>query len=245
MQGKSMISPHVDPPVRFWFVRHGRMESHHGDRPLTEEGRAQAEGAGERLAAQLPGGARVEFASSPPLRAQETAAGIRRGLERTLDPGAGVVLGEPRVEPAIRNGDLWLAGHRVELVASPETLLEQLPGGLMTIEQLQRNRFMTGFWSAPDPMGYWLEHPDPPGERSVDVAHRFVAYARSMLDVDGDTPRAFVCATHSGVLRSLVTHRMGVDDPGEPGYVESVALTLAADGTATWSFRDAVVTKRA
>jgi broad specificity phosphatase PhoE len=234
-----MTSTDVDPPVRFWFFRHGRMESHHGDLPLTEEGRAQAEAAGTRLAAELPVGARVEFASSPPLRAQETAAGIRRGLEGGAADS--VVLGQPRVEEAIRNGDLWLAGHRIELVASAESLLEQLPQGVATIDDIERNRFLHGFWTAPDPIGFWLHHPNPPGERAADVARRFTVYARSMLDVGGDAPRAYVCATHSGVLRSLVTHRMGLDDPGEPGYVEAVALSLSGDGTATWRFRDAVV----
>jgi broad specificity phosphatase PhoE len=221
------------------------MESHRGDLPLTAAGVAQAEDAGERLAAEVDPGARVEFMSSPTVRAKQTAEGIRRALERTIAGELGVTLATPRVEPAIRNGDLFVAGHRVEMVKSAEAIATQLPPGLLSLEEIEANRFFRAFWSAPDPIGYWLNDPDPPGERAADVARRFYQYARSSYDVASDAPRLFACATHSGALRSLVRHGMGLDDPGEPDYAEAVELSFGADGTATWRFRDAVVTQPA
>jgi broad specificity phosphatase PhoE len=227
-------------PIRFLFFRHGQMESHRGDLPLTPAGVGQAEAAGERLAEHLDPGTHVEFISSPTRRARGTAEGIRRGLERSVN--GDVALGTPRVEQAIRNGDIYLAGIRIELVKSAEAVAEQLPPGLMSIDQIERHDFLHGFWTAADPIGFWLNAPSPPGERASDVARRFLDYARSACDVQSDAPRLFVCATHSGVLRSLVRHQLGADDPGEPEYVESVQLGLAPDGTATWRFRDTVVT---
>jgi broad specificity phosphatase PhoE len=240
-----MSSTRRDQPVRLWFFRHGQMESHLGDLPLTELGRGQAEAAGERLASEVAPGARVEFMSAPPVRARQTAEGIRRGLERTVGRDDGVALGTPRVEQAIRNGDLFVAGHRVEMVKSAEAVADQLPAGLLTLEEIERNRFFSAFWSAPDPMGYWLNDPDPPGERAADVARRFDEYSRSLCDVATRSPRLYVCATHSGALRALVRHRMGLDDPGEPEYAEAVELDFGVDGVATWRFRDAVVVKPA
>ena len=66
----------------------------------------------------VPDGARVEFLHAPTSRTVQTAEALRRGVERALAPGAGVRLGAPRVERAIRNPDLYVAGNRVEMVSA-------------------------------------------------------------------------------------------------------------------------------
>ena len=146
-------------------------------------------------------------------------------------------------EPAIRNPDLYVAGHRVEMVSSAAALAAQLPSGSLDEGQLAAHGFFARFWAVPDRLGVWMRDPDPPGERPEDVARRFFTFARSLVDATGEAPRRVVCVTHSGPLRAIIERFLLGRDPGEPGYVEDVELVLEADGRATWRYRD--VTRRA
>ena len=95
-----------------------------------------------------------------------------------------------------------MAGTRVEMVSSPESLVEQLPSDLLTDDQVEENAFFTRFWAQHDRIRVWLDDTDPPGERSADVARRFFTFARSLADVSSERPRHYVCVTHSGPLRT-------------------------------------------
>ena len=227
-------------PVTVWLYRHAEIPSHRGDLPATSAGLVEAEAAGAALAAWCAPGARLEFLHAPTVRTVQTAAALRAGVEAALGPDAGVRLGEPRVEPAIRNPDLYVAGHRVEMVSAREAVAAQLPADALTSEELARHRFFARFLSSPDRVGLWVADEDPPGERADEVARRLYAWASSLCDTARPYPRGYVCVTHSGPMRAALRRYVLGRDPGEPEYVEPVELTFAADGAATWRFRGAV-----
>jgi broad specificity phosphatase PhoE len=225
-------------PVTVWFFRHGEIASHRGDVPLTERGVRDAEAAGEHLASALEPGASVEFLHAPTRRTLETLAAIRRGTARAVDADGGVELSEPRVEQAIRNPDLYVAGTRVEMVSSVDALAEQLPSGLLTADGVARNDFFARFWAARDRIRVWLDDQDPPGERRADVARRFMTFARSLTDVVTWQPRHYVCVTHSGPMRAVLIEYVLDHDPGEPAYAEAVRVCFDGERRPAWAFRD-------
>jgi len=227
-------------PVRVSFYRHGEVASHEGDVPLTDGGVRDAEAAGEQLAALLEPEGEVVLLHAPTRRTLETLEALRRGARRALAPGASVYFGEPRVEPAIRNPDLYVAGTRVEMVSSVEALAAQLPDGALTRDEVAANPFFVRFWSERDRIRVWLEDEDPPGERRVDVARRLFTFARSLTDIAATRPRHYVCVTHSGPLRAVLREFVLFEDPGEPEYAEAVHVTFDGDGAASWRFRDFV-----
>jgi broad specificity phosphatase PhoE len=225
-------------PVTVWFFRHGEVSSHRGDVPLTERGTRDAEAAGERLADALEPAAQVSFLHAPTQRTLQTLEAIRRGLIRRVPAASDVEFGVPRVEAAIRNPDLFVAGTRVEMVSSVEALAEQLPDGALSLEELARHAFFARFWARADRIRVWLDDDDPPGERRGDVARRFFSFARSLTDGSVMRPHHHVCVTHSGPLRALVLEFVQAEDPGEPEYVEPVCVRFAADrAAAEWRFR--------
>jgi broad specificity phosphatase PhoE len=229
----------------FWFYRHAEIPSHQGDLPATSAGLRRAEEVGSALAADCPRGARVEFPHAPTVRTVQTAEALRRGFERGLPPGAGIRMGEVHVEPAIRNPDLYVAGHRVEMVSALDAVAAQLPSGALTRPELERNAFFSRFLGVGDRIGLWVADDDPPGERADDVARRIHAWAHSLCDIERPYPRRYVCVTHSGPMRALLRRYVLDRDPGEPEYVEAVQLAFGCDGTAHWRFRDAVASVRA
>jgi broad specificity phosphatase PhoE len=198
------------------LLRHGEVASHRGDIPITDAGRAQAEEAGRRLA----GLGAVRLLTGATRRAQETAAGVRDGLA-----AAGAAVTGPEVAFALRNPDLYLAGHRVDMVSSPEAFAAQVPG--LTANDVLAVPFFAGFLTAPDRIEFWLRSEDPPGDGAAAVAARIVAFARSLGDVPGTD--AVVAVTHSPVLRAVAVG-LGLDDPGEPPYLTGYAVDPAADG---------------
>ena len=74
---------------------------------------------------------------------------------------------------ALRNPDMYVAGTRVNMVSSPATLAEQVPG--MTTEQAQANPWWSGFFSAPDRIGWWLGQEQPPGENADGLSARIAS----------------------------------------------------------------------
>jgi broad specificity phosphatase PhoE len=228
-------------PVAFLFYRHAEIPSHRGDLPATSAGLAHAVSVGAALADSCPEGARVAFLHAPTMRTLQTAEALRRGLQSALRDGSAVVLEEPRVEPAIRNPDLYVAGHRVEMVSSIDAVAEQLPDGLLARDELERHDFFSRFVASPDRVGMWVADDDPPGETADEVARRFATWARSLVtDTRPPHPRRYVCVTHSGPLRAIVRRSLLGRDPGEPEYVEAVELAFDEAGAARWRFRDTV-----
>jgi broad specificity phosphatase PhoE len=225
--------------VTVWFVRHGEVPSHRGDLPLTDRGLRDAETAGRHLAAELEPGAHVGLLHAPTQRTLQTLNALRRGIRSALEVGSGVELGAVRLEPALRNPDLYVAGTRVEMVSSVEALAEQLPDDVLSAGEIARHGFFARFWAQDDRIGVWLDDEDPPGERSSDVARRFFTFARSLSDLDGARPRHFVCVTHSGPMRALLRHYVLDEDPGEPDYLEPVRVRFDQGRPPAWRFRDA------
>jgi broad specificity phosphatase PhoE len=205
------------------LLRHGAVASHDGDVPLTPEGRAQAERAGRRLAELGLG--RVEILVGPTLRAQQTGRMLLYGL--TGASPATVVTG-PSVAFALRNPDLYLAGHRVDMVSTAAAFAEQVPG--VTEADVTGVGFFASFLRSGDRIGCWLDHADPPGENAAAVAARVRKFALSLGHSPAGQPDLVVGVTHSPVLRAVAAHYLG-SDPGEPGHLHGCALRPLADGS--------------
>jgi broad specificity phosphatase PhoE len=230
----------VDAPLAFWFFRHAEIPSHRGDLPATSAGLDHAESVGAALVESCPPGSHVEFLHAPTIRTVQTAEALRRGIEGGLPADSGVRLGAPRVERAVRNPDLYVAGHRVEMVSSMDAVAAQLPGDALTRDELEDNAFFRRFVTSPDRIGMWVADADPPGERADEVAWRFFTWARSLLDTARPYARRYVCVTHSGPMRALLRRYVLGLDPGEPEYVEAVELSFDGAGRARWRFRETV-----
>ena len=189
------------------------------------------------LAGELNRGEIVHFMHAPTLRTKQTAQEIRASMDETLGSGSGVDLLGVTEQWAIRNPDLYVAGQRVEMVSSAEALAEQLSAPAVDPETLSRHPFFGEFWASADRIGYWVEHPDPPGEDPVAVARRQMTFAMSLPDATEGRPVRYVLSTHSPVLRAILLCYLG-EDPGEPGYLEPVDLILPEDGLSELRFRD-------
>lgn len=225
-------------PVVVHWIRHGRVASHRGDVPLTDRGTREAVEAGRRLGARVRAGEVVSFHITETRRSRDTAAAMCAGLLETAPPKerAGIQLVPPVEEFAIRNPDLYLAGRRVEMVSTAEAMAEQLGGTGLGPEQVNALAFYPDFFAHPDRIGFWLSHPDPPGENGDAVARRLMAFAVSLGDLPGEAPRRYVCVTHSPVLRAFLLRYLLNSDPGEPEFMESIDVTL--DRSITIRFRD-------
>jgi broad specificity phosphatase PhoE len=223
--------------VRIHWLRHGKIASHRGNVPLTEEGLAQARERGRALAEDVSPGEVVHFMHAPTLRTQQTVEEVRASMEKALGSDSGVELLEVREQGAIRNPDIFVAGQRVEMVSSVKALAEQLSAPPMEPETLADHPFFSAFLASSDRIGYWVEHPDPPGEDTVAVARRQMTFATSLLDKQEDRPLRYVFSTHSPVLRAILLCYLG-EDPGEPGHLESIDLTLSRGEAPELCFRD-------
>lgn len=208
---------------RLLLLRHGEVASHGGDMSLTARGRQQARHAGRRLGASCADV--TALLASSTVRARETAAELLHGL-READSQASTP--EPRVSVVLRNPDLYLAGHRVDMVSTAAAFCEQAP--LLTEQQCRQIPFFAGFLDAPDRIGYWVTHPDPPGEGTAAVAARVAAFARSLSDVPGRVGRTVVGVTHSPLLRAVALEFLG-EDPGEPDHLCGYCVRVRPGGS--------------
>jgi broad specificity phosphatase PhoE len=126
-----------------------------------------------------------------------------------------------------------VAGTRIELVSTAEALLAQLPSTGLTLEEAAQLPFMRDFYRAPDRIGYWLNHPNPPGEDADTVARRLLTFAVSLLDLPRVQLRRYICVTHSPVIRAFLRRYLLEYDLGEPDYVASVDIDFAVDNSFT------------
>jgi broad specificity phosphatase PhoE len=223
--------------VKIHWLRHGKIASHRGNVPLTEEGLAQARARGRELAEDISSGELVHFMYAPTLRTRQTIEEVRASMGEVLGSDSGVELLEVSEQWAIRNPDMFVAGQRVEMVSSVEALAEQLSTPPVDPETLANHPFFSRFLASSDRIGYWVEHPDPPGEDTVAVARRQMTFATSLLDKQEDRLVRYVLATHSPVLRAILLCYLG-EDPGEPGHLEPIDLTLSRGEAPKLCFRD-------
>jgi broad specificity phosphatase PhoE len=204
---------------------------------LTEEGLAQARERGRVLAEDISPGEVVHFMHAPTLRTQQTVEEVRASMKEALGSDSSVEILEVSEQWAIRNPDIFVAGQRVEMVSSIEALAEQLSAPPVDSEALANHPFFRAFLASTDRIGYWVEHPDPPGEDTVAVARRQMTFATSLLDKHEDRLVRYILATHSPVLRAILLCYLG-EDPGEPGHLEPIELTLARGEAPELCFRD-------
>ncbi len=230
----------MSAPLKVHLVRHGEVASHRGDISVTGAGLAQAEKVGRRLGTELEPGETVFFLYAPTRRARETAEALHSGVAASLEAGRrkATELLPPAEEWALRNPDLYVAGLRVEMVSTPEALTEQVAASGLGAGELSGHLFFRKFWAAPDRIGYWVGHPDPPGEDADAVAQRLLTFAVSLLDLPRERSGRYVCVTHSPVVRAFLCRYLSGEDPGEPNYLEFVDVFIPAGEPPVVSFRE-------
>ena len=231
-------------PLRVHWIRHGKVSSHQGDVPVTEEGLEQAEAVGRQLAEEISPDEDIFFLYAPTRRTRETAVAIRRGMEAELGiadvrRGHQWRLFAPAEHLALRSPDLFVGGIRVEMVSSPQAMAEHTAPYGIDAERLLQIPFLRGFWEVHDRIGYWVNHPDPPGEDAAAVARRALTFATSLLDLPQAQPRRYICVTHSPNMRAFLRRYLLGQDPGEPGYGESIDILFAENGSLTLRYREA------
>ena len=209
--------------MRLYLLRHGEITSHRGDLPITGAAEEQAFAVGRGFGAREPGP--ITVLSGETRRAIDTAAHLARGI---IDAG-GVVMG-PKVAFALRNPDLYLAGVRVNMVSSPDSLAEQVEG--LSAEDVASLGFFPTFFDSPDRIGWWLAHHSPPGEDARSVAARVEAFAGSLVDQIPNRPEVVVAVTHSPLLRAVALDSLG-HDIGEPPWVSGLLMTVDDDRNTT------------
>lgn len=212
-----------DQVVRLLLLRHGRVAHHRGDVPLTDLGVAQSEAAGRWFATE-----RIEIAglfSGETNRTRDTADRFAHAYRET---GTELSLPDPVVSFALRNPDLYLGGHRINMGEGAEFLASQSPN--VNPENVEENVFYQGLMTAKDRVGFWLEHGNVPGDSAHDVGRRIDVFARSLVDVSGFRGQTVVVMTHSPVLRAIRLHHTGTYSK-EPPFLHGYSLTLTADGS--------------
>lgn len=204
---------------RLLLLRHGEVASHRGDVPVTPAGLRTATEVGRRLGASASG--RLLLLSGETRRTRETAQAIADGAT-----AVGAAVDGPRVAFALRNPDLYLAGARVDMVSSPEDFANQVPR--LDPEQVTASTFFSGFLEASDRVGWWLRHPDPPGDDGAAVRARIADFAGSLVDAGPSSGATTIGVTHSPVLRACA---LGVldSDPGEPDWVGGLEVRVLTD----------------
>ena len=211
---------------RLLLLRHGEVISHQGDVPVTERGLVMASDVGRKLAVQTAG--RMVVLSGDTLRTRQTAQAIAAGACRAGSPVDG-----PRVSCALRNPDLYIAGERVEMVSTAAAFASQVDGldesGVTAIP------FFRGFIEAADRIGWWLQHPEPPGEDAATVVRRVRAFAASLVDVGARAPEVTIGVTHSPVLRACAVSVLG-EDPGELDWVAGLEVQVLPGGSVQMSW---------
>lgn len=209
--------------VRLYLLRHGEVESHRGDVPITTAALAHAREVGGRLG-QIEEGPFL-ILSGETRRALQTAEEVAGGL---VDSGASAE--GPIVAHALRNPDLYLAGVRVNMVSSADALAAQVPG--LNPEDVADLPFYPQFFEESDRIGWWLGLDDPPGEDAGAVAARIDSFARSLADPRPTRPPVVVAVTHSPLLRAVGLAALG-KDIGEPEWVSGLLLEVNDQGEIT------------
>lgn len=206
--------------VRLYLLRHGEVDSHRGDVPITADARVQATEMGSRLAMEITGGVCVMTGETR--RARETAEHISKGLA-----GAGVSVDGPIVAHALRNPDLYMAGYRVNMVSSHEAFAAQVPG--VDAKDIADLDFFPDFVAQEDRIGWWLAHQNPPGEGATEIAARIETFARSFVNPYRQDRSVVFAITHSPLLRATALSELG-RDIGEPPWISGLALDIDASG---------------
>lgn len=210
-------TPSSTVPQRLLLLRHGEVDSHRGDVPVTAAGLAFAAEVGRRLATLNSEPIRV--LSGKTRRTRQTAQAVADGAR-----SAGADVTGPVVSFALRNPDLYVAGERVDMVSSAAALAAQVDG--LGPQAAAKVPFFAGFLTATDRIGWWLQHANPPGDDAATVARRIKDFAASLADLSETT--LTVAVTHSPVLRACAIDALG-EDPGEPAWLAGLTCEIHTD----------------
>lgn len=214
----------AEPPViRVLLLRHGQVANHKGDVPLTSLGVEQSTTAGEWFASS--GIAANAVFSGETIRAKDTATYFIEGCR-----SKGGTIPDNHVTMALRNPDLYLGGHRINMGEGAETLAAQSPSVEPT--DVENQAWYAGLMTADDRVGYWLEHANPPGDTARSVGLRIDTFVRSCADVPGWRGGTVVAMTHSPVLRAVRFHHWG-EFSREPPFLHGYSLAMREDGHLT------------
>lgn len=211
--------------VRLYLLRHGEVRSHRGDVPITSDAIKKAKQVGAGLVDAHEG--TLTVLSGETRRATETAEHLCKGIE-----GAGGSVDGPIVAHALRNPDLYLSGHRVNMVSSHGALASQVPG--LDVSDVVELDFFPQFIAEDDRIGWWLRHPDPPGEDAASIAARVRSFARSFTNPYRAVRSTVVTVTHSPLLRAVGLDALGYDI-GEPDWVSGLHMEVHSSGAVTTS----------
>jgi broad specificity phosphatase PhoE len=204
--------------MRLYLLRHGEVESHRGDVPITAAAEKEAFEVGQALGSRHSGP--IPILSGDTRRAKDTAANLAKGVAENGGQAVG-----PHVAFALRNPDLYLAGSRVDMVSSLEAFAAQVDG--ISPEDVASLDFFPEFISSPDRIGWWLRHESPPGEDARSVAARVRSFAASLSDPVPARPEVVIAITHSPLVRAAGLDLLG-RDIGEPPWVSG--LLVIVDG---------------
>lgn len=211
------------------LVRHGRIPNYDTDQSLTPEGREEALRVGRGLAALIQPGETIRFCSSPARRARETAALLCQSIPTTLaETRTAATLVTPiAVDDRLQNNQFYLNGSSYDPMIP---LLDIARWRVQSTPSPENEAFLayqTEFWSAPDPVTYWLTHPSPLAESPAAVVERLQACLKERLagQRDNNSLRREICVTHSANIRAFLRQVFG-RDPGPPAF--SGMLTLSA-----------------
>lgn len=210
------------------LLRHGQVESHRGDVPVTEDGLTFARQVGRSIGTSLSSGV-LRIMNGGTRRTRETAAAVAAGAE-----AEGVKVIDDEAAFALRNPDLYLAGVRVNMVSSAADFAVQVPG--LSEEEVLAADFFGQWLTVPERVGWWVAHQSPPGDDAASVAARIERFAASTLD-RADQPALTVGVTHSPVLRALALKATG-EDPGEPTWLAGIRVVVDGDRTVTFQVLD-------
>lgn len=221
------MTSHGGRAVQAVLLRHGQVAHHRSDVGLTDLGVAQSEAAGRWFAEQ---DIEIEcLLSGETARTLDTATAFAAGYRGVAGSPE---LPDPAVSFALRNPDLYLGGHRVNIAEGAEAIAGQAPG--ISPEDVVRSPFFGELISAKERVGYWLEHPNPPGEDAHAVARRIVSFVRSLGDGAGRAGATIVAITHSPVLRAV---RLGFENvyTREPPFLHGFSLIAGQNGDISFS----------
>ncbi|TNM63175.1 histidine phosphatase family protein [Streptomyces sp. NP160] len=205
-------------PQQLLLLRHGQVASHRGDVPVTDEGLVTAREVGRHLAER---GLPLNLLCGSTRRTRETAEAIAQGAR-----SAGARVLGPQVAAGLRNPDLYLAGARVDMVSSAEAFTAQVPD--LDVETVTNSAFYEKWLVSGDRVGWWLDHPSPPGDDGHDVVRRVRRFAASLADLPAEV--LTVGVTHSPVLRACLRDVTG-EDAGEPAWVAGLEGRVEVDRT--------------
>lgn len=210
-------------------VRHGRIPNYDTDQSLTPEGREEALAVGRGLATLIKPGETIRFCSSPARRARETAAWLCQSITNTVaENRADVTVVTPiAVDDRLQNNQFYLNGSSYDPMLP---LLDVAHWRVQSAPSPENEVFLTyqtEFWSAHDPVTYWLTHPSPVAESPEAVVERLQACLKERLAGQGDSNflRREICVTHSANIRAFLRQVFG-RDLGPPAF--SGMLTLSA-----------------